>query len=284
MPAVVFGNMLSNVFQLTIKKIPIGYTVYKIREGYEEYSRYRDDTLKLRQLIREKKAKDLPNSSKEAKEIITLKARIEGNKLFKMSEAGVNSLITEDVNTASSDGYINRLHKIAKADKFLKYTDKVPSSIGTIAHTLFMTKSSAPYRASKNFVQLTDFLARYVQIEYDTEVKGLDFKVAMHKALRDFVVFDENTTPLLEALEAVGLTMFSTYFLRNQRAARALVHASPTGVTAAAGLQYMTDFPIAANINSSGLGARWFPQVLRTDDALDTATDVALLEIGKSIL
>jgi len=283
MPAVVFGNMASNIFQLTIKKIPISYTTYKIQEGYREYTRYRDDTMKLRELIREKSAKNLSDSSKEGKEIIRLTANVQSNKLYRMSEAGINSLLVEDLNEASSDGYISRMHKLAKTDKFLKYSGKVPSTLGTVANTLFMTKSSAPYRASKQLVQLTDFLARYVQIEYATEVKGQDFKSAMHDALRDFVLFDELTTPLLEALDAIGLTMFSTYFLRNQRAARALIKSSPTGVVAAAAIQHTTGINTLANVNSSPFGGTFGPQLLVQPQSFDIVTDVALLEAYKDI-
>ena len=81
-----------------------------------------------------------------------LNARIEGNKLHKMTAAGLNSLIVEDINDATIDGYFNRMRRLLKLDKYAEYVDKVPTKVGDIASTLFMTKSSKPYQLARHTV------------------------------------------------------------------------------------------------------------------------------------
>ena len=44
MPKVVVGNMLSNIYQLMMRKIPLDYIFHKIVEGVHEYNKYRKDT------------------------------------------------------------------------------------------------------------------------------------------------------------------------------------------------------------------------------------------------
>ena len=136
------------------------------------------------QLLHKIKSKNLdPDNSSEAMQVQRLNARIEGNKLHKMTAAGLNSLFVEDINDATIDGYFNRMRRLLKLDKYAEYVDKVPTKVGDIASTLFMTKSSKPYQLARHTVQLTDFLGRYVMMEHAVNVKGQDFKTAMHDAL-----------------------------------------------------------------------------------------------------
>jgi hypothetical protein len=280
MPQVVIGNMMSNIAQLSMRKIPIEYILYKIYEGIREYGRYRDDTEERVRLMHKIKAKNLdPDTSQEAQLVLRLNARIEGNKLHAMSAAGLNSLIVEDVNDAMIDGYFNRMRRVLKLDKFRKYTDKVPDKVGTVASTLFMTKSSKPYQLARQTVQMTDFLGRYVMMEHAQHVKGQSFKEAMHEALNAFVLFDEALVPALEAIDAVGATSFISYYLRNARASRQLAQTSPTSVALSAIGQHATGLSTLGNINSSWIGGKFSPNTLQFDDLFDEANNITLVDL-----
>ena len=286
MPKVVVGNMLSNIYQLMMRKIPLDYIFHKIVEGVHEYNKYRKDTERRTKLKHEIESQKLdPDTSPEAVEMRQLDDRIKGNLIHRLSKAGLNSLIVEDINDAQTDGWINKLQKsipysFPRAQKFI---DKIPSELGDVARFLFMTKGSKPYQISRHIVQMTDFLARYVMIEHATKVKGQGFKEAVHESLDAFVVFDEAMIPALEALEAVGATSFLSYYLRNARASRKLAAQSPTGVALAAAAQHTTGIPVLGNVNSSWLAGRFTPNSLQTDDLFDEANNVSLFEIVKDV-
>ena len=281
MPQVIFSNLFSNISQLSMRKIPLSYIFYKIVEGVSEYSKYRtahEERGRLRQL---KNSKKLSDNSPEAQQIARLTAQIENNKLHKMSEAGLNSLIVEDINDAQTDGYFNRMRRMLRLEsfQFKGYTDRIPKKVGTAANWLFLTKSSKPYQMSRHLVQMTDFLGRYVMIEHATKVKGRSFKEAMHEALNAFVLFDEALVPALEAIDAVGATSFLSYFLRNQRASKQLVQASPTSVALSAGVQYTTGIPTLGNVNASWLAGDMSPNMLQFDDLFDEANNATGFEV-----
>jgi hypothetical protein len=285
MPAVVFGNIGSNIAQLTMRNIPLSYTINKTIEGFHEYQRYQKDTDELTRLSHKVASKKLGSTSPEARRITQLEISIENNKIHRMSAAGLNSLIVEDVNEAQIDGYFNKLHRTLKVDKrFNAMYKKVPKSVHDVASTMFMSKSSKPYQFSRQLVQLTDFLGRYVLIEHATKIEGMPFKQAMHKALNAFVLFDEALTPTLEALDAVGATSFISYFLRNQRASRQLVQSNPTGVGLSAAVQYATGIETLGNVNASWLAGDFSPNILQLDDLFDEANNVTGVELLADLL
>ena len=281
MPQVIINNLFSNISQLSMRKIPISYTFYKIIEGISEYTKYRTATEELARLEKLKKSKKLPDNSPEGQQINRLNAQIKNNQLHRMIDAGLSSIIVEDVNDAQTDGYFNRMRKMLRLEsfKFKGYTDRVPKQVGTAASWLFWTKGSKPYQASRHIVQMTDFLGRYVMIEHATKVKGQSFKEAMHDALNAFVLFDESLVPALEAVDAIGATSFLSYFLRNQRASKQLVQASPTGVGLSAGIQYTTGIPTLGNVNASWIAGDFSPNTLQFDDLFDEANNATGFEV-----
>jgi hypothetical protein len=281
MPQVIINNLLSNISQLSMRKIPISYTFYKIVEGVSEYKKYRTANEERTRLQRLKNSKNLPANSPEAQQIVRLTAQIENNKLHKMSKAGLNSLIVEDINDAQTDGYFNRMRHLLRLESFKwkDYTDRVPKSVGTAASLLFVTKGSKPYQISRHLVQMTDFLGRYVMIEHATKVQNKDFKTAMHEALNAFVLFDEALVPALEAVDAIGATSFLSYFLRNQRASKQLAEASPTSVALSAAIQHATGIPTLGNVNASWLAGDFSPNTFQFDDLFDEANNATGIEI-----
>jgi hypothetical protein len=277
--SVIANNLISNNFQLMMRKISPVYIAVKTLEGFTEYRAYQKDADRLRLLNKEIKAKSLPRNSSEFKEALATRKRMEQNKIHRMSAAGVNSIIVEDLNDAKTKGYFDRAQKLLQSDKVTRYTDNIAvNTLGAIAKTAFMTKTSAPYRISRKVVALSDFLARYVMIEHAMEKKGQDFDSAMFEAIDAFVLFDENLSPWLDSLSSVAGVLFASYFLRNQRAARKLIKAEPTAVATSAGIQYATDIPTLANIDSSIYMGELLPSNLQPISILEIATDASGLQ------
>tara|TARA_B100000678_G_C17782178_1_gene331199 strand:- start:80 stop:517 length:438 start_codon:yes stop_codon:yes gene_type:complete len=131
----------------------------------------------------------------------------------------------------------------------------------------------------RTIVQLTDFMARYVMVSYDVEVKGIPFEVAKHKAIDSFVLFDEALAPLLEMIDVVGGTSFLSYNLRNQRSVSQVVKSSPTSVGVSAVIQDVTGIPTLGNLNAGWITGDIEPNLFQFDDLIDEATKATGFEI-----
>ena len=282
-PKVILGNMMSNITQLMMRKIPLSYIISKTIEGISEYQRYSKDVIAKNKLQYEIDTKKLPSNSAEAQKVERLQTRIEGNRIHQMNEAGVDSLIIEDLNEAQLDGYWNRLSRLVFKGNLKQVGDKIPRSLQTVAHTIFWTKESLPYKYSKQVVQMTDFMGRYVMMEHGQNVLGQSFKQSLHESLEAFVLFDESLIAPLELLDSLGATAFLSYWLRNQRAVKKLIKANPATVALSAVVQEMTGIPTLGNVNSAWLGGDLMPNLAQTDDMFDEANNVTLFEAASQI-
>ena len=138
-----------------------------------------------------------------------------------------------------------------------------------------VAKSSLAYRGLQHVVQLSDFLARYVMIEYAVTVSKQPRNIAVMEAIEAFVLFDENLTPALYALDSTGALIFSAYAMRNMRASRALVKAHPSTATFAVGGDLLLGFDsFSANLLSGP-----FPNAINYGDIYDVTADVTLFRI-----
>jgi len=279
-PAVVARNILSNTVNLAIRKIPFTYITKKYIEGYTEYRRYTKDLSEANALKARIDAYKLPPTSTEAKQYVKLVNSVIANKMHTYSKLGLNSLIVEDVNTAATDGYLRRLQKQLKDTGLGKFVNKMPTSVQEASKTLIVAKSSAVYRGLQHVVQLSDFLARYVMIEHATSVKKQPQNIAVMEAVEAFVLFDENLTPALYALDSTGITIFSAYAMRNMRAVKSLVKEHPqTAAFAIAGESILGIDGMSANILQGPI-----PSLFNHANIIDKATELTGVEIISDLI
>lgn len=271
---VVINNFVSNLLALTIRGISPAYTAKKMREGYQAYIRYEADTEKQRDLHQKLQVASVLEKPKVQSEYDAVTAEVNNNPIHLLSAFGLNSLVVEDVNTSSSKGYLNRMNSVMQQDKVTQYTDKIPSQLTSIAKNIVLHRDSEVYRTHKKIVQITDFLGRYVMISHAVDVKGQSFEDALHDAIDQFVLFDENMHPILEVLNSMGFSPFLTYKLRNIRSVRNMLQRSPTGIGVAAGMQYGLDVETLANA-SGPLTGNLMPTLLGQGDLLDSASTIA---------
>jgi len=274
-PAVVARNILSNTVNLTIRKIPFSYITNKYIEGYTEYRRYTKDLNEANVLKAKIDANKLSANSPESKQYVRLVQAVTANKIHGYSLLGLNSLIVEDVNTAATGGYVNRGLKFLEGTSAGKFLDNVPTSIKGVSKELIVAKSSVIYRGLQHVVQLSDFLARYVMIEYAVNVQKQPRNTAVMEAIEAFVLFDENLTPALHALDSTGALIFTAYALRNVRAVKALVKKHPGTTTLAAGGDILFGVDeISANILMGPV-----PRMFNYGDIIDVTADVTAFRI-----
>ena len=274
---VILNNVVSNAIQLTIfQKIPPSYTAKKMKEGYAAFERYEADQQSFRD-THHFLAQATPKSAEHARltrELEALREQIEENPIHRLSELGVNSMLLEDVNTASREGFMSRAHKMLQSDQLKKAADFVPTKVTDLAKTMLLTRDSEIYKYHRKTVQLTDFLGRYAMISHAVEVKGMDFDTVLHEAIDAFVLFDENMHPAFEAINSMGFTAFLSYWLRVTRPVRRYITRSPVTVATAAGTQAITDVDTLAMMNGSIFGGKFLPNVWYMDDLADAATNI----------
>lgn len=272
---VVFGNLMSNNFNLMMRGISPAYIARKMYEGYQEYRRLDKDIRESRELKRQITMYNLPSNSTEYKRFATLQKRIDTNAFAEINRRGLNTLIVEDVNEANKDGYYSRLLDYLGNKELAK---KVPKSITNVAHVLYMSRATQPFRVMKHVVTVSDLLARYVLIEHLTTKKEVDKETAIHEAIEAFVLYDENINPNLQVLNDLGFTAFIKYWLRNQRSVKTLIKRNPLNVLGSAGIHHTLEIDTLANVESSFYGLDFSPTVMYQDDLLDHVTDLTLLE------
>ena len=184
------------------------------------------------------------------------------------------------MNTAATDGYLRRLQKQLKDTGVGKFVNKMPTSVQEASKTLIVAKSSAVYRGLQHVVQLSDFLARYVMIEHATSVKKQPQNIAIMEAIEAFVLFDENLTPALYALDSTGITIFSAYAMRNMRGVKSLVKEHPqTAALAIAGESILGIDGMAANILTNPI-----PSLFNHANIADKAFEFTGYEIVSDIV
>ena len=284
---VILNNVVSNALQLMIfQKIPPAYTARKMKEGYAAFKRYEADQQNFRDTSHFL-AQATPNSVEHTRltsELEALREQIEENPIHQLSELGVNSMLLEDVNTASREGFMSRAHQMLQTDKLQKTASFVPTKVTGLAKNMLLTRDSEIYKYHRQAVQLTDFLGRYVMISHAVEVKGMDFDTVLHEAIDAFVLFDENMHPAFEAINSMGFTAFLSYWLRITRPVRRYITRSPVTVGTAAGVQAITDVDTLAMMNGSIFGGKFLPNMWYMDDLADAATNIYGVENAITIV
>lgn len=278
---VVVGNLMSNIYQLSLREISPIYTLRKMKEGYSLYNDYVKMYKKFYQLDQQVKRDNLPDTSVEAKEVTKLKIRLSQNPMHEFFEKGINSMIIEDINEASTTGIIE--YGVYKAQETKLANNRIVKGLTAAAGEAYGSNNSYIFRTFKHFTAMTDMLSRYVMVEHagDEAKKAGKNKVAIERiksealdnALEAFVVFDENVNPTLQLLSDLGMWWFARYYLRNQRVALELIKKNPTGVAAAFAIQNATGIEALGNINASLFGGRLSPQLLQQAKAVEIVTN-----------
>ena len=275
--AVIKSNIISNIYQLTIRGIDPRYMIKKVREGYVAYKEYTTMYVEVAKLQERIKKFNLPSKHSTVKRTTALKSRMKVNPMHQFFKYGLNSMIVEEVNEASHTGYYSH---VIEQTLFGKKVAKLPQGILDVAQTISLSPNSKAFTALKHVVAMTDLLARYVMVEHAGDTakrKGTSIKAAkdaeLIEALRAFVVFDENLSPKLQLLSDLGLWWFARYFFRNQRVALDLVSKYPTNTAIAAGIQYTTDFDALGNLNSTWLAGDVSPMLMNQLTGWETVFD-----------
>lgn len=195
--------------------------------------------------------------------------RLNANPLAKFIQAGMMPTIVEDVQP-DADGYTYG-SKIRK--KFNEVSAHLPASAVTAARWAVIDKGTAPHKFLSDAAQFSDFAAKYALYKHLTEHARdrLSHTEALQRASDAFVNYDIPATATRQYLDDMGITMFTKYRIRIQRAMFYLMDKRPASVMAHMAITgQFTHAPDAMEpLFARNLGNPFSPSVLQGSSILN---------------
>ena len=278
-PQVFIGNTISGIKTLSHNGVPVTYTLAKIKEGFDENRRYQRDRKEYSELKLKLDMLNVPANDVRRKKLLELDSRIKNNNVHRLFEAGIQTMSPDDVDVSIERRGV--FHRRSRDTKLEEVINKTPRALKTIASELFMLEGSKGLALTTEIVTLTDFLARYAYIEYNTKVKGREFNVVKQEAIDLFVNFDMNMSPWMNYLNTMGIVLFLKYHLRNIAGMIKSLKMNPTLTLTAAIASATTGVNVLGNYAGTPLMGKWLPAVGKTGDIITLPFDIHLLEAFK---
>lgn len=209
LPSVIIGNIMSNIVTCVVYGMsPVeAFTMHK--EGLKNLKLYQKQEKALMELLLKRKSGQKVSQQEED----NLRRAMSINPVAPLIKAGLwNSIENfEDVNVTNTENIS------WTKNKFRKYVAE-DSRTQKILDIAYLTNNLHIGRSISNIVQASDFMARY-SLYYRLKKQGkLDEKQIIQKITDIFIDYDLPTSPVIKALNDYGLTLFTRYATRVQRA------------------------------------------------------------------
>lgn len=254
-PAVVVGNIASNIAMLLTEGIPVNYIRKNTAEAISSMRQYQKDRQAATELTRQIGAAQAVGKNTRALEVrlARLNADLDANPVSSLVRDGLFTSITADLGV---DDDTIRGSLIRKAEDAIgNKGGKVGRGAAYLAKEAYMLPGSKGYKAAVAATQYGDFVARYVKFKYDTQVNKKEREAAINEALSAFVYYDLPQPRYLQALNDTGLVMFTKWFLRTQHIILRLFQKNPVSAIGVLGLQsHFLPKPFNENVLNYGLG------------------------------
>jgi hypothetical protein len=212
-PMVLFGNILSNIYLLTLQGVPISYQMKEARTAIAGMRKYQTDLTARDSLWMDMQSGNVKNMPQARAQLAKLDKDLKVNPVAALVQDGLfTSIVTEADPTreATTRRPITELfHKNVQ--------DRMPKELRTGMREALMMPGSQIAQAFTAGHQYSDFVARFAKFKYETEVKKIDRKDAINRALDDFIYYDEPQGPMMSYLNDHGFLMFTKFYLRIQR-------------------------------------------------------------------
>jgi hypothetical protein len=169
-PAVVVGNIASNIAMLLSEGIPLSYIRRSVSEAISGMRQYQKDRAQATELMRRIGSAQALGKDTRAMEVklSQLNADLAANPVGQLVEEGLFTSITADLGV---DDDTMRGSLIQKAEDALgDKGGKVGKAAAHIVKEAYMLPGSKGYQAAVAATQYGDFVARYTKYMYDTKV------------------------------------------------------------------------------------------------------------------
>lgn len=224
-----FANIMSNAALLTLYGVNPVRMVKDIRTALVAGIDYRKQYSLLLKYQQQQRA-GIGNFAQMESLINETQDRLNANPLAKFIQAGMMPTIVEDVQP-DADGYTYG-SKIRQ--KFNEVSAHLPASAVTVARWAVIDKGTPPHKFLSDVAQFSDFAAKYALYKHLTEHARdrLSHTEALQRASDAFVNYDIPATAARQYLDDMGITMFTKYRIRIQRAMFYLLDKRPASVMA----------------------------------------------------
>lgn len=191
---------------------------------------YRKDYALMLKLQQQQRA-GVGNQSALESQINEIKDRLNGNPLASFIAEGMMPTIVEDVQP-DDRGYTlgSKLRQ-----KVNQVASVLPASAVTAARWAVIDKGTPIHKFLGDTAAFSDFTAKYVLYKHQTS-RGMSHEKAIQMASDAFVNYDVPATATRQYLDDMGITMFTKYRVRIQRAMFYLLNKRPAAVMAHAAL------------------------------------------------
>ena len=254
-PIVPAVNFTSNFVTSMLYGVPPTYLIKTWREGILELKKYKKDakTLKLLDIEILSNPK-LKNDTATQKKREILVKRVKKNPVSGFVDAGLFTSITEDINQNEFTYRNKAFNRIKKKGNKL-----VSGKVFDIANHAYLGEHTAIFKASMQFLQVSDFIARYALYKHQVEVKGIDENKAWKTMVETFVNYDQPLNRFVAYGNDVGAILFVKYWLRIQRAGLNLIKEKPLNVGLLFASNGLLNLDIATILDSNLLTGNFMP-------------------------
>jgi len=213
-PAVVAGNIVSNYLLLLSQGIPHKYIIKESYEALRSLRKYKNDLRAKNEL--EFRVKGARTAGKPTRAMEAQLARLKGN----LANSAVSELIEEGLFTSIVEEF-GLDEQSARRQLSTKVLDKVGHITGSrtaikVTQELMMVPGSELGTLALQATQYGDFVARYTKFKWDTKVKKMDRRTAIHESLDTFIYYNMPQNVVLQYMNDMGPLMFTKFFFRIQ--------------------------------------------------------------------
>lgn len=218
-------NIMSNVYQLVSRGVPIGSMTKGIPAKLSETDGFVKSQIRLIEAEAELRAAngDQRAERKLKTEIQAIKDGQKRLSIWPLIEAGEFSGIADAGLTHSdielTSGRLQAYMEQAAA--------KMPGWGSTLGRYALITKDTALYSALQKSVEYGDFLAKAVLFDHYTKKKGMTRAEALAHITEEFVNYDRLPGRGRGALEKLGLLWFYNFKIRSVKSAASVIRNNP---------------------------------------------------------
>jgi hypothetical protein len=224
-PAVLAGNIFSNMMIHLAEGVPLSYVLKNVRTAIYAMRKYQKQDERLKKLRFDAMAAKTDSEARRIQaEMARLKQSMDANPVGQLVEEGLFSPIVEDINPSEYD---LKTRPIART--LHKLTEKIPEGISSKVKEAYMLPGSQMFQTAMLATAYSDFVSRFVKYKYMTEVKKFDSEAALNESLDTFIYYREPDSPWLKFANDYGFMMYTKFLLGSQRVAARLWVDNPAG-------------------------------------------------------
>ncbi len=217
-------NLISNVFQLVARGVPLNHIVKTMPKKTAEVEVYTRSLVRRIEAEAELRASTDPRTERKLKtEIQAINDSHKRMSIWPLIEAGEF--------TGISDAGMTRAEIQLTSGRMQAYLEqaasKLPGGLATLGRYALVTKDTALFQGLQKAVEYGDFLAKATLYDDLTQRKGLSSKEALARVTEEFVNYDRLSGRFRGSMENLGLLWFYNFKIRSAKVAASMIRNNP---------------------------------------------------------